>query len=262
MHKLKQEWIYFCTAVMFFTRIPIPFHLPWSNEIMNQSQKYYSWTGLIVGGVYAVVFYFGQLLFGNEIAIILAIISGVLLTGAFHEDGFTDVCDAFGGGYGKEKILTIMKDSRIGAYGTVGIVLILLLKYQSLVQLAYSVPIGLIIFIFIFANAASRFIAATTIYTHQYVRDTESSKAKPVADQALPFSALFVGFVALIVSVAAFNSWVYLVVLPIAYLAKMALAAYFKKHIGGYTGDCLGAIQQVSEVVIYLVALLVWKFTL
>lgn len=262
MYKLKQEWIYFCTAVMFFTRIPIPFQLPWSNAIMNQSQKYYSWTGLIVGGVYALVFYVAQLLFGNEIAIILAIISCVMLTGAFHEDGFTDVCDAFGGGYGKEKILSIMKDSRIGAYGTVGIVLLLLLKYQGLVQLAHSVSVSFVIFILIFANSASRFIAATTIYTHQYVRDTESSKAKPVADQALPFSSLLVGFVALMVPVAVFNMWIYLVVLPTAYFAKMVLAAYFKKLIGGYTGDGLGAIQQVSEVVIYLATLLVWKFTL
>lgn len=246
---------------MFFTRIPIPFTLPWSKTIMNQSQKYYSWTGLIVGVVYAVVYYLVQLVLGNEIAVILATVAGVLLTGAFHEDGFTDVCDSFGGGYGKEKILSIMKDSRIGAYGAVGIVLLLLLKYQSLVQLANTVSISLMVFLFIFSNAASRFIAVTTIYTHRYVRDSDDSKAKPVADEALPLPALFIGFLALLIPLLAFGEWLYILALPIAYVGKICLAAYFKKHIGGYTGDCLGAIQQITEVIIYLSALLIWKYT-
>ena len=260
MKRIRQEWIYFCTAVMFFTRIPIPFQLPWSDEIMNQSQKYYAWTGLIVGGFYALVFFVFQFLFGNAIAIIFSMIGGVLLTGAFHEDGFTDVCDSFGGGYGKEKIMTIMKDSRIGAYGTVGIVLLLLLKFVSLHQLAETTSVLFMCFVLIMSNSASRFIAATTIYTHEYVRDTDTSKSKPIAGKALLFSAFIGGFIAVLVPFAVFGEWKFVLVLPLAYIAKIWMAAYFKKHIGGYTGDCLGAIQQVSELIIYLGVLLLWKY--
>lgn len=260
MKTIKNEWIYFWTAVMFFTRIPVPFKLPYSDENMNKSQKYYAWTGLIVGGMYALVYFVFQFVFDDVIALILAFVSGVLLTGAFHEDGFTDVCDSFGGGYGKEKILAIMKDSRIGAYGTIGIVLLAILKLASLVQLANLSNIHTVIFVLIFANSASRFVAATTIYTHQYVRDTDTSKAKPIADKALPFSSFFIGFIALLVPFIFFPQWQYLLVLIPAYFSKMYLSAYFKKHIGGYTGDCLGAIQQVSEVVIYLSAIVVWKY--
>lgn len=260
MKRIRQEWIYFCTAVMFFTRIPIPFKLPWDDGIMNQSQKYYSWTGLIVGGVYALAFFLFQFVFGNAIAVIFAMISGILLTGAFHEDGFTDVCDSFGGGYGKEKIMAIMKDSRIGAYGTVGISLLLLLKFVSLNQLAETTTLAFVCFIMIMANTASRFIAATTIYTHEYVRDTDTSKAKPVADKALPFPAFIGGFVAVLLPFAIFGEWKFLLTLPLAYISKIWMAAYFKKHIGGYTGDCLGAIQQVSELTIYLGAIILWKY--
>ncbi|MFT3904148.1 MAG: adenosylcobinamide-GDP ribazoletransferase [Niabella sp.] len=260
MKKIRQEFIYFLTAVMFFTRIPIPIRLPWNEAIMNQSQKYYSWTGLIVGAVYTATFLLGHYLFGETIAVILAICSGVLLTGAFHEDGFTDVCDAFGGGYGKERILTIMKDSRIGAYGTIGICLLLLLKFSTLLQITITQSLSFICFALITGNTASRFIAATTIYTHKYVRHDDTSKAKPVADKALPFHALIIGFTAVLVPFLFFGQWKYMLALPVAYLAKVWMAAYFKKQIGGYTGDCLGAIQQVSELVFYLSCIAIWKF--
>lgn len=119
MKVIKNELIYFATALMFFTRIPVPFAIPYSSEIMNQSQKYFAWVGLLVGLLNALILYGSVQLFNLEIGIVLMMIGSVLLTGAFHEDGFTDMCDSFGGGYGKEKILTIMKDSRVGAYGTI-----------------------------------------------------------------------------------------------------------------------------------------------
>lgn len=101
MKVLKNELIYFATALMFFTRIPVPFTIPYSGEIMNKSQKYFAWIGLLVGVINAVLLYLFTLLFNLEIGIVLMMIGSVLLTGAFHEDGFTDMCDSFGGGYGK-----------------------------------------------------------------------------------------------------------------------------------------------------------------
>ena len=193
MKTLKNEWIYFWTSLMFFTRIPFPFKLPYSDEIMNKSKKYYAWVGLIVGLFNDIIYTTSSYLFSDTIGLILMMCSSVLLTGAFHEDGFTDVCDSFGGGYGKEKIMTIMKDSRIVA-------------------------------------------------------------------KSLPYKDLLIGIIGFLVPLLLYPELKFLALIPIAYLSKIYLCWYFKKHIGGYTGDCLGTIQQVSEVVIYLGAIIIWKF--
>lgn len=256
---LKKEWIYFCTALMFFTRIPIPFQLPYSEEIMNHSQRYYPVVGWVVGGLTGLVFYLSQFIFSFEIALLLAISSSVLLTGAFHEDGFTDSCDAFGGGYGKEKIMVIMKDSRIGAYGTIGIILLLSLKFFSLLELSgYSV--AFCVAALINGHTTSRFHSATMIYTHHYVSDSDRSKSKPMAQNRLSYLSLLFSLVWALIPYVLLQNPLFLVAFPISYMGKLILARYFYKHIGGYTGDCLGAIQQVCEVLFYLSLIFLWKY--
>ncbi|WP_121967239.1 adenosylcobinamide-GDP ribazoletransferase [Myroides sp. N17-2] len=256
---IKRELIYFLTAVMFFTRIPIPFKVPYSSEIMNKSQKYFPLIGYIVGAMSVLVYICASYLFSKEIAIVLSIIGTVLLTGAFHEDGFTDICDSFGGGYGKEKIMTIMKDSRIGAYGVIGIVLLLLLKFLALVELAH-LSTSLLLITMINGHVTSRFAAATAIYTHKYVRDTDDSKSKPMAQQKPSYTSLLCSLILTIIPYILFDSWLFIIPFFVCYLGKMYLTMYFKKHIGGYTGDCLGTIQQVCEVLFYLTTLTLWKF--
>ncbi|WP_106916561.1 adenosylcobinamide-GDP ribazoletransferase [Chryseobacterium aurantiacum] len=259
MKTIKNELIYFATALMFFTRIPVPFTIPYSGKIMNKSQKYFAWIGLLVGLINAIVLYLSFQLFNLEIGIILMMISSVLLTGAFHEDGFTDVCDSFGGGYGKEKILTIMKDSRVGAYGAVGIILLFALKFFS-IQALGVVDLFKTLAIIILAHASSRFIAGTMIYTHQYVTDIDVSKSKPLANKPLNGISLLVGFISVLVSFALIPDWRLILAFALAYLGKICMGWYFKKHIGGYTGDCLGSVQQVCEVLFYLGTMIVWKF--
>lgn len=259
MKVLKNELIYFATALMFFTRIPVPFTIPYSSEIMNKSQKYFAWVGLIVGFINALVLYLSTLLFNLEIGIVLMMISNVLLTGAFHEDGFTDMCDSFGGGYGKEKILTIMKDSRVGAYGTIGIILLFALKFYSIQALGMSNPVGVLLIV-ILGHTVSRFIAGTMIYTHEYVTDIDVSKSKPLANKPLDKTALLVGFISVLIAFALVQDWYLIFAFALAYVGKMYMGWYFKKHIGGYTGDCLGSVQQVCEVLFYLGTIIVWKF--
>jgi len=259
MKAVKNELIYFATALMFFTRIPVPFKVPYSSEIMNKSQKYFSWVGLLVGLINAIVFYLTFKLFNFEIAIVLMMISSVLLTGAFHEDGFTDVCDSFGGGYGKEKIMTIMKDSRVGAYGAIGIILLFALKFFSIKELG-SIDIIKTSALIIFAHTASRFISGTMIYTHQYVTDIDVSKSKPLANKPLDAKSLVISFLAVLVAFSLIPDWKLIFALALAYMGKVYLGWYFKKYIGGYTGDCLGTVQQVCEVILYLGAIIVWKF--
>ena len=256
---LKREITYFLTALMFFTRIPIPFKIPYSNEIMNQSQKYYAAIGLLVGAFNALIYTICQFILPIDISIIISIIVSVLLTGAFHEDGFTDVCDSFGGGYGKEKILTIMKDSRVGAYGAVGIVLLFALKFFSIQALA-NVDLFQTLCIIIMAHTSSRFISGTMIYTHDYVTDIDASKSKPLANKPLDAKALLVSALAVVISLLLLQDWRLILALVLAYMGKIYLGWYFKKHIGGYTGDCLGTVQQVCEILFYLGTIIVWKF--
>ncbi|MTG97739.1 MULTISPECIES: adenosylcobinamide-GDP ribazoletransferase [Myroides] len=256
---IKRELTYFCTAIMFFTRIPIPFHLPYNNEIMNKSQKYFPLVGLVVGLLAALAYYISQLVFPNDISIILSVCLTVLLTGAFHEDGFTDSCDAFGGGYGKENIMTIMKDSRIGAYGVIGILLLLILKIVTLVHLSH-LSLSLVIFAIICGHTTSRFHAGMTIYTHQYVQDIDKSKSKPLASKKLPWNNILLSLIITLLPYLLYQNWLLLLAFPISYLGKIYLSYYFKKHIGGYTGDCLGAIQQICEVIFYLSILGLCKY--
>lgn len=273
---MKKELHIFFTALMFYTRIPCPKNIDHHPDYLNKASRYFPVIGWLVGSISFVVFYFAALFFSNEIAVILSIIAGILVTGAFHEDGFADVCDGFGGGWTKEKILLIMKDSAIGAYGAIGLVLLFLLKFQSLVQLtnkaqipdfgfgiwnmSRSFGIETLLF-FITAHSLSRLAAISIVFTHQYSREDATSKSKPIAQNYTwreVLGAFFFGLLPLLM-LAVFHWQFLLLVFPV-FLTRFFLARYFQKWIGGYTGDCLGATQQVCEVVFYLSIIALWKF--
>jgi adenosylcobinamide-GDP ribazoletransferase len=136
---IRTEIRIFLTAVMFFTPHPGPG--PGSGirrRNLERSSRYLPLMGLLVGGISAAAFYGASLVFSRETAVVLALITGVLLTGAFHEDGFADFCDGFGGGWSRERILEIMRDSRIGAFGTIGLILLFLLKYHLILEAGSS----------------------------------------------------------------------------------------------------------------------------
>ena len=245
----------FFTALMFYTRIPVPKWVGYSDEQLNKASIYFPFIGWIVGGMAALIFLVSNFLFSHYIAIVLSMIATVLLTGAFHEDGFADVCDGFGGGWEKLKILEIMKDSRIGAYGMIGMALLLLLKYTALLTLFEFMTLSSLNsfwIIFFIGHSLSRLTALTFVYTHDYAREDLSSKAKPIAKK-LSATEIIVASVFGFLPIFLFSPWSLgaLVIAPL-FLLKIYLGYYFKKWIGGYTGDCLGATQQISEVVIYL----------
>jgi adenosylcobinamide-GDP ribazoletransferase len=244
---MKQQINLLLTAFGFFSRIPIPFKIAFSQENLNRCNRYLPLVGLVVGGISALVFYASSFVFPTSIGVILSMITSVLLTGAFHEDGFADVCDAFGGGWTKEKILIIMKDSRVGAYGAIGILLLLLLKFFSINEIQPD----LIVKSIISAHVISRLMAVWTMHSLSYVREDESSKSKPIT-KSLHYADLLMAFALSLPVLLLFGDVLYFAVIIPAFIAKFWLERYFKKWIGGYTGDCLGSIQQVTEVVIYL----------
>jgi adenosylcobinamide-GDP ribazoletransferase len=259
---MKKELDIFFTAMMFYTRIPCPKNITHNPDCLNKATRYFPLIGWIVGLISGLVFIAFFQILPVSIAVLLSMIASILTTGAFHEDGFADVCDGFGGGWTKEKILKIMKDSAIGAYGAIGILLLLVLKFTVLVEVlsAQSNPVAIIL-IFITAHALSRWAAATIIFTHNYVREDELSKSKPIAKSYSwkeVFGTTFFGLLPLLYFIY-YNYKVILVLLPV-FVFRWYLARYFKKWIGGYTGDCLGATQQVCEVVFYISILALWKF--
>ncbi|MDG2433871.1 adenosylcobinamide-GDP ribazoletransferase [Flavobacterium sp.] len=264
---MKKELHIFFTALMFYTRIPCPKNIDHNPDYLNKASRYFPLIGWIVGGIAFVVFSFFQFLMTPELAVIIAMIASVLVTGAFHEDGFADVCDGFGGGWTKAKILLIMKDSAIGAYGAIGVVLLFLLKYQTLSFLvsksdALTFQGHLMVFLlFISGHSLSRFAAISIVFTHEYSREDATSKSKPIAQN---FSwrevvgAFFFGLLPLLFLMC-FQWQLILVLLPI-FVGRFFLSRYFQKWIDGYTGDCLGATQQVCEVLFYLSVIVIWKF--
>ena len=252
---------------MFYTRIPCPKNIDHNPDYLNKASRYFPLIGWIVGGISFLAFYGASFLVSLSAAVIIGMIAGILTTGAFHEDGFADVCDGFGGGWTKEKILLIMKDSAIGAYGAIGVVLLFLLKFQLLSELVTTETITnqkstfTILLLFIAGHSISRLTAISIVFTHEYSREDASSKSKPIAKS---FSwkevvgSFFFGLLPLLV-LSYFQYQILLVILPV-FLARYFLARYFQKWIDGYTGDCLGATQQVCEVIFYLSVIAIWKF--
>lgn len=254
-HNMKKEIQIFLTAIMFFTRIPCPKWVDHDPEYLKKSAKYFSLVGLVVGSIGALIYYAASFVFSTEISILLSMVSTIYVTGAFHEDGFADVCDGLGGGWTKEKILLIMKDSRLGTYGVSGLVLILAIKFSALREIhPYLIPLTIIS-----GHSVSRFIATTLIYTHPYVRDTADSKAKPAA-KSISIGMLSINAFFGLLPLFFFKTPLILLVILPPYLAKVYLGRKFKKWLGGQTGDCAGAVQQLSEVVFYLSVLVLWKF--
>lgn len=248
---------------MFYTRIPCPKNIDHNPDYLNKASRYFPLVGWIVGGISFSVYYLSSILFSNDIAIILAIIAGILTTGAFHEDGFADVCDGFGGGWTKEKILIIMKDSAIGAYGAIGLIMLFLLKFQVLNETINQLHNSQfkILMLFISAHSISRLTAISIVFTHQYSREDALSKSKPIAQSYTwreVWGAFFFGLIPLLF-LSYFQWQLSLAIIPVI-MARFFLARYFQKWIDGYTGDCLGATQQVCEVIFYLSIIGIWKF--
>jgi adenosylcobinamide-GDP ribazoletransferase len=268
---MKKEWHIFLTAVMFLTRIQVPPNIDHSPEYLQRSSKYFPLVGWIVGGICLLVYLVSAKFLSEDIALLASIIAGILTTGAFHEDGFADTCDAFGGGWTKEKILLIMKDSRLGTYGVIGIVFMLGAKFLLLTELPKFTPAAvtvstnpflnyrIFIGIVLAAHALSRLMAVTVIQQYEYVTDDEVSKSKPLSTRKLSVMEFFLATTFALLPFVLLPLIFLFVIIP-AVIGRFYLAAYFKKWIGGYTGDCLGAVQQVTEIIIYLSALVIWKY--
>ena len=268
---MKKELRIFFTALMFLTRLPVPKIIDHNPDYLQKAAKYFPMIGWAVGIICGLTFAAGNFL-STPIAAVLCIIAGLVTTGAFHEDGFADVCDGFGGGWTKEKILAIMKDSRLGTFGVAGLIMIFLLKYLLLVQIAMQISNSgdalssfenffLPPLVIVAAHTISRWMPLLLIQNYSYVFQEDVSKSKPLASAKLKIPELFFAVLATLVPFI-FLPVYYLVSIVPMILASFWLAHFFKKWIGGYTGDCLGAVQQVTEIIFLLSIVTINKFWL
>lgn len=240
----------FFNALAYFTRIEAPKWVEFNAQNEQDSLAYLPWIGFLVGAYTALIFWLCSFILPVEISILLSMITSIWITGGLHEDGLADCCDGFGGGWDKEQILKIMKDSRIGSYGALGLGLALLLKYNALNNLL-EVTLTIIL-----AHSLSRFMPLLIVYKASYNGLAKSSKAQTMAS-TIQWQQLAVAFVPVLVCFS-FLPISYLSSLLPAILITILLANYFQHWIGGYNGDCLGCCQQSTEIGIYLWLCLPW----
>ncbi|MCS7205892.1 MAG: adenosylcobinamide-GDP ribazoletransferase [Leptospiraceae bacterium] len=258
---LRNEKDIFLLALSYYTRISVPKDLPYSEERLQHSTRYVAIIGWIVG-VFSFVFYvIFEFLVHPSFGVFFSLLAGVWITGAFHEDGLTDTIDAFGGGWTKEDILRIMKDSRIGSFGTIGIFFLLMGKYLLLEKLASSKNTLFIFLVMILYHSLARIAPLYLANFSSYVRD--EGKAKPIAKHIHwenILMATLLGFIPFFVFSWIFSFWYLAIVIPLVLLV-IYLKSFFEKWIQGITGDCLGATEQIAEFLILLSITVIWKFT-
>jgi adenosylcobinamide-GDP ribazoletransferase len=265
--RLRHETRLVLTAVEFLTRIPIPKTDKFNPVWMSRCVRYFPWVGAMIGAFAASVWWVSQPAVPPLLAAALVFTATALLTGAFHEDGLSDYVDGMGGGQTREQTLTIMKDSRVGSFGALALVLVTLIKITALA----SMPIIQGVIALIVAHATARAFAVTVMARLPYARDNATSKIKPVAvgvkwfEVAIAWSPILIGFMCVLYfSTDWFNSpqlpIAMLAVLLSASLTTLYLAFQMSRRLGGYTGDALGAVEQCAEAAI-LITLSAWFST-
>ncbi|MRW88192.1 adenosylcobinamide-GDP ribazoletransferase [Pseudoduganella sp. FT26W] len=250
MHQVRL----FFTALQFFTRLPIPRWVGFDPAWLNQASRYFPLVGVVVALITGAAYALAAWLLPAPVAVVISTAAGIYATGAFHEDGFADMCDGFGGGMTPERVLEIMKDSRIGAYGAIGTICMLALKLVTLSMLPSLAAIGALLA----AHPLSRLMATSLIWRLDYAR--AEGKAKPLAQKMRSIEFLIAAISAPLPALAVVAlGWLPAAALiagvVTAVIATIWLARKFVRRIGGYTGDCLGAVQQVTEIMFYLCAL-------
>ncbi|TCP63314.1 cobalamin-5'-phosphate synthase [Rhodovulum bhavnagarense] len=240
-------------AVQFLTRVPLPIDPGYTPLRMAHATRYFPAVGLALGAVLALVVVLSWLVFPPVVAVLLAVAAGVRLTGALHEDGLADMADGLGGGQTRERALDIMRDSRIGSYGTVTLGLALGLKVGALVGLGAVAPAALI-----GAHCLSRLGVLVVSARLPYAR--AEGKAGFAAMGPGPGGwtiAWGTGGLAVLILTMWAGLAATLSAIVAAVVVSLWLMAMLQRRLGGQTGDGLGAIQQLMEIAIYL-GLLAW----
>ncbi|WP_309646155.1 adenosylcobinamide-GDP ribazoletransferase [Phenylobacterium sp.] len=240
---MPRQLLLFLCAVQFLTRLPVPTLKGFEADWISRAARYFPLVGLFIGAACAVVFWAASQVWSGWLPALLAIAAGVLITGAFHEDGLADTADGLGGGADRAKRLAIMKDSRIGTYGALALGLGLALKAAALALM----PPVLGAWALIAAHGAGRGAAVLVMRLLPYVGAPRASKWKP-APVGLSLGEVLTAVVFAGLPLAISPDGVVFHGLALGALLVLPLALAARRLVGGYTGDVLGAIEQVFEI--------------
>lgn len=237
-------------AFVFFTRLPFwrlkAFQVP--AEYFSRVINYWAVAGWLTAGIMASVLWLSSQILPYSIAIVCALLSRLFVTGALHEDGLADFLDGFGGGGNdKERILAIMKDSHIGTYGVIGLILYFLTFYLLL----SSLPVSVACLIILTADPFCKLISSQITRFLGYARTAETSKSKTVYEKISGKSFLVSCFFGLL-PLLLIHDVKYLLAITFPLITFMGLILFMKKKINGYTGDCCGAMFLLCELSFYI----------
>lgn len=230
----------FLIALQFLTILPVTIKSEIKNEDFGKALLYFPLIGLLIGFLLSAT----ALLFGflpDLVKGVLILTASIVITGSIHLDGFADTCDGFYGSKPKEKILEIMRDSRIGVMGVVGVVILLLLKLSLIASIPQDVLWKSLIMMAVF----SRWSQSFACYISSYAR--EKGKAEYFIEYASKKDCL----IGCIFTVATFVLLAHLagaIILILSLLPVLLFINYSKKKIGGMTGDTIGATNEVAEI--------------
>ena len=247
--RLAHELRLVAVALQYFTRLPTPALAAFDPRWLARSVRYFPLAGAVVGAIAATVYWLASQLFDAPVAALLSLVAAIATTGAFHEDGLADTFDALGGHVARERALEIMRDSRIGTYGATALGLALLLRWQVIVLL----PPPLAIAYLLAAHPCARAAAGSLMASLPYVRLDADAKAKPVADgvgvaqvlAACAVAAVPLALVALAIPTARIALLAGVAALPVV---ALVCRIWFRRRLGGYTGDALGCAEQFGEI--------------
>ena len=236
-------------AFIFFTRLPFWRLKEVPSECFKHVVPYWPWVGWLTGGLMAMVLGLGSQVMPASLAWILAIVTRLLVTGALHEDGLADFFDGFGGGTTRERTLTIMKDSHIGTYGVIGLIVYFLLMLEL-----RHLPVPVLCTLVVCGDCWGKLCASQLINFLPYARKEEDSKAKVIYNRMSGKELFFcIAGGALPLLLLPSSLWLALIApcLVLAFLIRM-----MKRRLQGYTGDCCGATFLMCEMAFYLSALI------
>lgn len=243
---MREARLFLC-AVQFLTRLPVPPLKDFAPAWITQSARYYPLVGQIVGAIAAAVLFFAAKAWTGAIPAVLAVTVSILITGAFHEDGLADAADGLGGGRDKAQRLAIMKDSRIGSYGALALLLTVALRTAALT----TIPAAVGVYVLIAGQGAARAAAVVAMAALPYAGDADAAKYKPVPNGVGALSCA----VALLWAAWPFVAFPVpniLVALGVGAVLALIMALTARRLIGGVTGDVLGAIEQMFEIGFFL----------
>jgi adenosylcobinamide-GDP ribazoletransferase len=232
------------TAFQFLTRLPMP-SVTFEEDSLSRSVKFFPLVGLAVGSGAALLQSVLIVHLARPLTAFVVLTYLVLITGCLHEDGLADTADGFGGGWTKDRILAILRDSRIGSYGAIALVLSLLARYLLLA----SLPMERFIAYVISAHVLCRWSSLPLSYFLPPAREQEGQGARIA--KLTSFSSLLFGSAlstAIVIFALRRSSVAPLLVAPLIVLVS---GWFYNKKIGGITGDCFGATNQLTEIAIY-----------